>query len=371
MISQEALLKEISGEQKRYSDSTLIITLFSELLKSSPGLGEVIFIEKELKKLNVELKQELLSKTRAEIISNFKEKIKGLPKIEVDLILKNDSYEALEFKTSVSSHPDEIKNTITQIIERDSDLLEDLNILEIRNIIFLCHKDDSQKILGEFTRKKIGMKMNRKVSFLEWLHAENKDGDVCIYIEFKFGDKKISKLVEHISKDKIISPVNSLAILRQSKKFIFTGKKPPKPYLLSAFKRFLFSHIYPILNKANTPDECLLPETLEDLRERFIEKHKNIFCTPHKKWFNECIEFFKMLKILKVSNGGVTVNIKNLTKKRRSHKDEDELFPYLCAKERIKQMKSKLRFRQKKEKRALQKQKELHTLPLDSFFKKS
>lgn len=366
MVNQEEIFQEILKEQRRYSDSTLIITLFSELLKRE-NLGEIIFIEKELKKLNDELKKKILKKTQAQVLQELKNDIKNLPKIEIDLILKNDKYEIVEFKTSVSHHPDEVDRTIGQIKERDTDLLEDLNVLETSNIIFLCHKDDSDRIIQKFNKDLKG-KLKREVCFLEWIHGDNKDHDPCMYIEFNEGENSSSGLVNKIRNKKVSYPEISLAILRQRKKFIFTGKKPPKPYLFSSFKKFLLFHIHPILNKPDTPEECQIPEDLDNLKELFVKWHTNSYSKPKLKWFNESIEFFKKLKIVRVERNKLYVNIKNLTKKRRSYKDEDEYFSYLCAKEKIKEIVKKIKQKKKSEEKAKEKQKSLGILPLDSFF---
>jgi hypothetical protein len=326
MIS--SLEKNLKLEYQRYADSTLIITLFSEILKENNSLGKLKYIEKELKLINKELESKLNSLSIQEILQNHKSDLKGLKKIEVDLVIESNDFEIVEFKTSVSENINETENTIKQILERDSNLLNDLEVLKTKSIIFLCHKDDSQRILNELEKHK--SKLNRKVIVLEWIQGDNKEKKSCIYLCYKEGDFSSSPLSEELKKSDICRLAPDLCWLRQKKNFDMTGKKPPKQYLLSIFKKFLVEKLHDILNAPYVPDEYTLPEDKDFLKESFIERFKNEFSKPQKNWFEECLQEFQNLKILKIDSQKITLSIKELTKKRKP--SEWEFFSSFCAK---------------------------------------
>jgi hypothetical protein len=154
MIKKETLMKDCFKELQRYSDSTLIVTTFSDLIEKNPELGNIEFIEKELKIVDKESKNLIANSSNGDLLDKSKSKIKILKKVEVDLLIKNNGFDVVEFKTSVSNHENELDNTIKQILERDNDLMSDLEVLETKNIIFLCHKDDSKVILDHIDKRK-------------------------------------------------------------------------------------------------------------------------------------------------------------------------------------------------------------------------
>ena len=108
MTNKETIFENCSKELQRYFDSTLIITLFSDLFKKHSNLGEIKFIEHELKKIENPLKDEIIKLSKRDIYEKFKDKIKELKKIEVDLLIRNGKFDVIEFKTTISNDPREI-----------------------------------------------------------------------------------------------------------------------------------------------------------------------------------------------------------------------------------------------------------------------
>lgn len=369
MISKKDLSKEFFAEVQRYSDSTLIVTSISELIGKNSDLGMILFLEKELKKIDESFKEKLKGKDNSFILKNFKDKLKTLQKIEVDLIIKEKAHNIVEFKTSISPHQDEIEKTLNQIKERDTDLLSDLQVIEVSKIIFICHKDDLNTILSRFKEGKLDQDMKRKVFFLEWIQGDNKDHEPCLYLEFKEGfASEIPKIVSEIKKGgKTCFSTNNLIFLRHKKKFIFTGKKPPIPYLLANLYHFFSFYLHPILIHPNVPDEYLIPDDLASLRDSFVEKYQNAYSKPKLGWFYEGITYFQKLKFLRIDGEKVYFNIKNIIKNRRE-KDWDRFFSAFCASERIEELERKSKKEKQRKRWKGVDPKKAKVTPLDKFF---
>ena len=359
MVTQ--LQQECFLEYQRYADTTLIITLFSELLNKDEKLGKIRFIEKDLKVLDENLQEKMAKLSRGEILNTLKEDIKELKKVEVDLVIDSGNFEIVEFKTSVSSSGDETQNTVKQILARDSNFLNDLEILETKSILFVCHKDDSSRILKELSSKKELAK--RSIIVFEWMQGDNKAHKPCLYVSFKDGICNDSPLAKKVKGETVCGLATDLYILRQRRGFLMTGKKPPKQYLLSMFKQFLIEDLHEVLNSPRPPAEYALPGSIEEIREHFINRFKSDFSKPKKSWFDECVKEFKELKLLKTVTGNkIIISIDELTRKRRI-KDDDEYFSDICAKkiqkevDRKKKTEEKLKKTEEREKKKLKKAK--------------
>lgn len=371
MIKKELAFDNCLKEWQRYSDSTLIITLFSDFFIKDKKLGEIKFVEHELKKIDDSLKNEISKLQKSEILGKFKDRIKSLNRIEIDLLIKNEKFDILEFKTSISNNPQELENTLKQIIDRDTDLISDLEILETENIIFLCHKDDSDNVQLLINEKKQQGKLNlkRKLFLFEWIQGDNKEHKPCLYIEYKGGEDGSTKLVNLIKDKHICYPATDLYILRQRKRFMITGKKPPRQYLLALFKKFLIDYLHPILNKANVPNEYLLPENIFSLKQQFIEKYSNDYSKPRIEWFDECVYIFNKLKFVKVKDNNLIVNIHELTKERKE-KDDDKFFSKFCANEILNNLNKKGKKQERIEKKAKQIRENKGIVSLEKYFPK-
>ncbi|MDP2926260.1 MAG: hypothetical protein Q8N99_07825 [Nanoarchaeota archaeon] len=369
MVKKEVVFDNCLKELQRYYDSTLIVTLFSDLFNKNFSLGEIRFIEHDLKKIDDSLKQEIINLSKKDILEKFRDKIKSLGKIEIDLLIKNGKFDILEFKTSISSNPQELDNTIKQILDRDTDLISDLEVLETNNIIFLCHKDDTNNVLNMINERKQKSQFNikRKLFFLEWIQADNKEHIPCLYIEFKEGDPTMPKIIEQIKKDKVCYPATDLCILRQRKRFMITGKKPPRPYLLNIFKKFLIEYIHPIINQAKVPNEYSLPEDITSLKQQFIEKYTNDYSKPRNEWFDECLQLFSKIKFIRTENNKLIVIINELTKERKE-KDDDKFFSRLYSNELFNNFVKKGKKQKKTEEKAKKIREDKQMVSLEKYF---
>lgn len=368
MVSKESLSKENLQELQRYSDSTLIVTLISKIMQENQNLGKLIFIEKELKKINDELKNKISGKDNGFIHNNFKDELKKLDKIEVDLITQEEKSNIIEFKTSISSNDAELESTISQILNRDTDLLDDFSVLEVSNIIFICHKDDLNNVLTKFDQDSRRESMKRPVSFIEWVQADNKNHEPCLYLEVKKDYSQTHlNLIKEINKNGSFCELsNNLYLLRQKKNFTFTGKKPPVPYLLSKLHSFFTVYLHPIMTRPNAPEEYKIPGSISDLCNEFIEQNKNDYSKPKTKWFYEGIDFFKKLEFVRLDGESLFFNIKNFTKNRRE-KDLDRFICNFCATEKSKILKKQNKKIKKTEEKKKVLQSKVKSQSLDQF----
>jgi hypothetical protein len=186
-------------------------------------------------------------------------------------------------------------------------------------------------------------------------------------VDYCQGNGQSPKLIELIKKENICYPATDLWILRQRKKFLVTGKKPPKQYLLTLFKKFLLEYLHPILIKPNAPDEYKLPEDKTTLKGLFIKRYTNSYSKPKACWFQECLDDFRELNFVKIEGNQVTVIIKELIKTRRE-KDDDRFFSNFCANKIHKKIEKKHKKKERIQKKAEQTRKDKKMEPLSKYF---
>ncbi|MEM0143455.1 MAG: hypothetical protein QXL94_05845 [Candidatus Parvarchaeum sp.] len=283
MNKQELIecIEQSTLRSRRYADTVKIYCLLNDSVKAFGNGVKLRKMERKLKRL-----------------SDNRE-------LELDMLVQNNAstFTIFEITTSVSHKPEHLEKEIRQIIDRDSDFLDEQVNISISDVVLLCHQEDAQLLLDTYNRmvaeKKI-VPFSKNFCMATHFWYRNTGGIEALKIKWFNGNPNGNVFLDQLKNNDLNCDAPSLALKVSQERFYFANRKPPIPYLSSELEAFINTELNEILRSPEPVPRYRF--NMADFIQSFKDKKGNEYSCPLSEWVKEGLAYLEKCTLIKIEN---------------------------------------------------------------------
>jgi hypothetical protein len=240
--------------------------------------------------------------------------------LELDMLIQNStaSFTIFESTTSVSHKPDHLEKEIRQIIDRDSDFLDEQDNISISDVVLLCHQDDAQLLLDTYIRMVSEHKIapfSKNFCIATHFWYKNTGGIEALKIKWFNGNSNGNAFLDQLKNHDLVCDAPRLAFKVSQEQFYFANRKPPIPYLSSELEAFINTELNEILRSPESVPKFRF--NIAEFTKSFKDKKGNEYSRPLSEWIREGLSYLEKSSLIKIENDSFIAYVNEFSTPRK------------------------------------------------------